>query len=74
VDLAHPRIVFRPTSLIGRRRIYHGHAGLRKWVADLDALPLDVQLQVRDIRPQRPEGFLVLSTLRIGTIPSPTQQ
>jgi hypothetical protein len=69
VGLAHPRIVFRPTALIGRRRVYHGHAGLRTWVADLDALPLDIQLQVRDIRPQRPDGFLVLSTLHVGGDP-----
>jgi SnoaL-like domain len=69
VGLAHRDILFRPTALIGRRRVYHGHAGLRRWVADLDALPSDVRLHVRDIRPQRPDGFLVLSTLRVGGDP-----
>jgi hypothetical protein len=69
VALAHPRIVFRPTALAGHRRVYHGHAGLRRWVADLAALPLDVQLQVREIRPQWPDGFLVLSTLGVGGDP-----
>lgn len=65
VALADPRIVFRPTALVGRRRVYHGHAGLRRWVAELDALHLDIQLHIREIRTQRPSGFLVLSKLRV---------
>jgi len=69
VGLSHERVVFRPTALVGRRRVYHGHAGLRRWIADLDALPLDVQLRVREIRPQRPDGFLVLSRLCVGGDP-----
>lgn len=66
VALAHPRIVFRPTALVGRRRTYHGHAGLRRWVAELDAMDAHFQLHIREIRPQRPSGFLVLSKLRVG--------
>jgi hypothetical protein len=69
VSLSHPHIVFRPTALTGRRRVYRGHAGLRRWIADLAALPLDVRLHVREIRPQRPDGFLVLSTLHVGGDP-----
>lgn len=69
VALAHPRIVFRPTALVGRRTVYHGHEGMRRWIADLDALPLDIRMHVREIRPQRPDGFLVLSTLRIDGDP-----
>ncbi|HZV75001.1 MAG TPA: nuclear transport factor 2 family protein, partial [Conexibacter sp.] len=61
VALAHPRIVFRPTSLVGRRRTYDGHAGLRRWIAELDAMGMDLQLQTREIRPLTPSGFLVLS-------------
>ncbi len=64
--LAHPRIVFRPTSLVGRRRTYHGHAGLRRWVAELDAVGADFRANIREIRPLRPSGFLVLSKLRVG--------
>src|SRR6185312_2487216 len=66
VALAHPRIVFRPTTLVGQRRTYHGHAGLRRWVAEIDATGADFQVQIREIRPLRPSGFLVLSKLRVG--------
>jgi len=66
VALAHPRIVFRPTSLMGHRRTYHGHAGLRRWVAELDAVGADFRAHIREIRPLRPSGFLVLSKLRVG--------
>lgn len=65
VALAHPRIVFRPTALVGNRRTYIGHAGLRRWIAELDATRLDFQVQIREIRPLRPNGFLVLSKLRV---------
>lgn len=66
VALAHPRIVFRPTALVGRRRTYHGHAGLRRWVTELTATRVDFELRIREIRPLRPQGFLVLSTVRVG--------
>jgi hypothetical protein len=66
VALAHPRIVFRPTSLVGHRRTYNGHAGLRRWVAEIDATGVDFQAHIREIRSLRPSGFLVLSKLRVG--------
>jgi len=66
VALAHPRIVFRPTTLIGQRRTYHGHDGLRRWVAEIDATGANFQAHIREIRPLRPSGFLVLSKLRVG--------
>ncbi|MBS1870804.1 MAG: nuclear transport factor 2 family protein [Actinobacteria bacterium] len=66
VALAHPRIVFRPTTLVGQRRTYHGHEGLRRWVAEIDATGADFQVHIREIRPLRPSGFLVLSKLRVG--------
>jgi hypothetical protein len=66
VALAQPRIVFRPTTLAGHRRTYHGHPGLRRWVAEIDAAGVDVQVQIREIRPLWPSSFLVLSKLRVG--------
>jgi SnoaL-like protein len=66
VALAHPRIVVRPTALVGHRGTYHGHAGLRRWVAELDAAGVDFQVRIRKIRPLRPSGFLVISKLRVG--------
>jgi SnoaL-like domain len=64
--LAHPRIVFRPTVLVGHRRTYNGHAGLRRWVAEIDVTGIDFQVHIREIRPLAPSGFLVLATLRVG--------
>jgi SnoaL-like domain len=66
VALAHPRIVFRPTTLVGRRRTYNGHAGLRRWVTEIAATGVDFQVHIREIRPLAPSGFLVLSKLRVG--------
>lgn len=66
VALAHSRIVFRPPKLTGHRRTYNGHAGLRRWVAEIDATGVDFQVHVREIRPLAPSGFLVLSKLRVG--------
>lgn len=66
VALAHPHIVFRPTALLGHRRTYNGYAGLRRWVAELDATGVDFQVHIREIRPLRPSGFLVLAKLRVG--------
>jgi hypothetical protein len=66
VTLAHPRIVFRPTTLVGHRRTYNGYAGLRRWVAEIDATGVDFQVHIREIRPLAPSGFLVLSNLRVG--------
>jgi len=66
VALAHPRIVFRPTTLVGHRRTYNGHAGLQRWVAEIDATGVDFQVYIREIRPLRPSGFVVLSKLRVG--------
>jgi len=66
VALAHPRIVFRPTVLAGHRKTYNGYAGLRRWVAEIDATGADFQVHVREIRPLAPSGFLVLSKLRVG--------
>jgi len=66
VALAHPRIVFRPTALVGHRRTYNGYAGLRRWVAELDATGVDFRVHIREIRPLRPSGFLVLAKLRVG--------
>lgn len=65
IELAHPRIVLRPTALMGHRRTYHGHAGLRRWIAEIVATGTNFQVHIREIRPMRPGGFLVLSKLRV---------
>jgi ketosteroid isomerase-like protein len=65
VALAHRRIVFRPSTLAGPRRTYHGHDGLRRWMAELTATRLDFQVRIREIRQLGPGGFLVLSKVHV---------
>jgi len=66
VALAHPHIVFRPTALVGHRRTYHGHAGLRRWIAEIAATGTDFHAQIHEIRPLWPNGFLLLSRLCVS--------
>ncbi len=65
VAVAHRRIIFRPSTLVGPRRTYHGHDGLRRWIADLVATGLDFQVGIREIRRLGPGGFLVLSKVHV---------
>ncbi len=64
VALAHPRIVFRPSSLVGSRETYIGHAGLRRWLDAFAAAGMEFQLQIREVRPLDADCFLVLSKVR----------
>jgi ketosteroid isomerase-like protein len=61
VALAHPEIEFRPTMLVGSKRVYRGHDGLRRWAADLIAAQTEHQVRVREIRSLGDQRFLLLS-------------
>jgi len=61
VELCDPAIEFYPTLLVGERRVYHGHDGLRRWVAELEETKSDHQVRVREVRVLEPLRFLVLS-------------
>jgi hypothetical protein len=61
VKLADPAIEFSPTGLVGARRTYHGHEGLRAWVSDLEESPSEHQVRVREVRLLEDERMLVLS-------------
>jgi SnoaL-like domain len=39
VALCHPEVEFHPTALVGERRRYDGHEGLRRWFSELVPLP-----------------------------------
>jgi len=72
IALCDPGIEFRPTSLVGERRRYNGHEGLRRWVAELDESRIEHQVRIREVRPTE-NGFLVLSEVLLdGEFVSPS--
>jgi hypothetical protein len=66
VTLCDPSIEFHPTVLIGERRVYHGHDGVRQWVAQLVESGGEHQVRVREVRVLDPNRFLVLSEVLLG--------
>ncbi len=73
VELSDPTIEFCPTELVGSRRAYHGHDGLRQWVADLRNSPIKHQVRVREVRALDEHRFLVLSEILLdGELISPS--
>lgn len=72
VALADPRIVWHPSSLVGARRTYLGHDGLRRWVAELGEYGARHQVRVREVRVLDARSFLVLSEVLVdGEVSSP---
>jgi hypothetical protein len=61
VALSHPEIVFRPTMLVGSRRVYRGHAGLRSRVAKLITADTMHQVRVCETRSLGHQRFVVHS-------------
>lgn len=71
VALSDPAIEFHPTALVGKRRRYDGHDGLRRWVAELGRSGIEHQARVREVRP-RQDGFVLLSEVLLdGTVITP---
>ena len=66
VALAAPDIDFQPTVLVGAKRAYRGHEGLRRWVAELAAVEADHRVRVREIRPLAGEQYLLLSEVLLA--------
>ncbi len=65
VALADPAIEFRPTSLVGSRRVYRGHDGLRRWVADLGEAAVEHRVRVCSVRALDDGRFLVASEVLV---------
>lgn len=61
VAMSHPAIEFHPTTLVGARRRYDGHEGLRRWFEDLGGSAIEYQVRVREARALEDDGFLVFS-------------
>jgi ketosteroid isomerase-like protein len=73
VALAHPEIEFRPTMIVGSKRIYKGHEGLRCWVADLIATDAKHYARVREVRMLEDQRLVVLSEVLLdGEVVSPS--
>lgn len=73
VELSDPAIELCPTELVGSRRAYHGHDGLRQWVADLRDSPIKHQVRVREVRTLDEHRFLLLSEVVLdGELLSPS--
>lgn len=73
VALADPAIELCPTELVGSRRAYHGHEGLRQWVTDLGESPIKHQVRVREVRTLDERRFLLLSEVVLnGELISPS--
>jgi hypothetical protein len=72
VVLSDPAIEFHPTQLVGHRRSYFGHDGLRRWVAELGESRIKHQVRVREVRP-REDGFVLLSEVLLdGNLVTPS--
>jgi len=72
IELTDEAIEFHPTSLVGARRRYDGHEGLRTWVAQLGESQIEHQVRIKEIRPTD-GGFLVLSEVLLdGELVSPS--
>lgn len=65
IALSDAQIEFHPTSLVGARRRYDGHDGLRRWVVQLDESRIEHQVRVKEVRPLD-GGFLVISEVLLG--------
>jgi hypothetical protein len=66
VALADPAIEFHPTSIVGSRRVYRGHEGLRRWVQDLETSEIQHQVCAREVRALDDGGFAILSEVLLG--------
>jgi phage terminase large subunit-like protein len=65
VALVHPAFEWRPSVLVGGRRSYHGHAGLRQWVADLGRAAIHHQARVREVEALDETRFLIISEVLV---------
>jgi hypothetical protein len=69
VALVDPGFEWRPSVLVGGRRTYHGHQGLRQWLADLARLPVEHHARIHDVEVIDDQCFLVHSEVLIDDEP-----
>lgn len=61
IELSAPDVAFYPTALVGRLREYHGHEGLREWMAELADAQARHRVRVREVRRLGERRFVVLT-------------
>jgi len=66
IALADPEIEFSPTSLVGARKVYRGHEGMRRWVSELRQSAIEHQVRVREVRALDAARFVILSEVLLG--------
>lgn len=66
VAVSHPQIKFYPTGAGGTGRSYHGHDGLRAWVAELGSGPAEHQARIRDVEELDPRRVVVSCEVVMG--------
>jgi SnoaL-like protein len=65
VALCHPELELLPTMIVSQRAVYHGHDGLRRWVADLLTAEIAYEAHVRRVREFGDDQFAVLAEVRL---------
>jgi len=66
IGLAHAEIEFHPTLLAGARRSYSGHAGLRRWLADVVATNLQHSVEASVVRRSAAGDLVISGTIMVG--------
>lgn len=69
VAIAHPKIEFSPTVLVGDRRTYNGHKGLRQWLSDLKAARAAHTVRVAVVRRCRSGAILLIGDILVDDYP-----
>lgn len=70
--LMDPAVEFHPTALVGARRRYDGHEGVRRWLGEVESSQMKHQVRVREVRPTE-DGFVLLSAVLLdGKLVSPS--
>lgn len=69
VALVDPAFEWHPSVLVGGRRTYRGHAGLRQWIGDLARAPVQHQARVREVEILDNDRFLVHSEVLVDGEP-----
>lgn len=65
VALVDPTFEWHPSVLVGGRRKYRGHQGVRQWVEDLARAPVQHQARVRHVEAIDEDRFLIHSEILV---------
>jgi ketosteroid isomerase-like protein len=65
-------VEFHPTALVGTRRRYDGHEGVRRWLGEVESSQMKHRVRAREVRPTE-DGFVLLSEVLLdGKLVSPS--